>query len=117
MLESVLVGAGLALVLAGALSFIYPLRWLGIPTRGIAMLVTAGGFLVVAIGTGMIDSYFVYLGFTLFFAGLHSLIRPLRFLYIRTRSMALMVSALGLARGAGDFAPALSQPGSGQPRH
>lgn len=101
MLESVLLGAGLALVLAGALSFLYPLRWLGIPTRGIAVLVMAGGFLVIAIGAGMIDSYLVYLGFTLFFAGLLSLIRPLRFLYIRTRRLALMVSGLGLLLSLG----------------
>jgi len=93
--ESVLLGAGLVLVLAGALSFLYPLRRLGIPTRGIAVLVMAGGFLVIAIGAGMIDSYLVYLGFTLFFAGLFSLIRPLRFLYIRTRWLALMVSGCG----------------------
>ena len=41
MLESVLFTAGFALVLAGALSFLYPLRWLGISTRGIAVLVMA----------------------------------------------------------------------------
>jgi hypothetical protein len=96
MVESVLFAAGFALVLAGTLSFLYPLRWLGIPTRGIAVLVMAGGFLVVAIGARMIDSYLVYLGFTLFFAGLISLIRPLRFVYIRTRRLALMVSGFGL---------------------
>ena len=101
MLESVLLVAGLALVLAGALSFLYPLRWLGIPTRGIAVLVMAGGFLVIAIGAGMIDSYLVYLGFTLFFAGLISLIRPLRFVYIRTRRLALMVSGFGLLLSLG----------------
>src|ERR1700694_214159 len=49
MLESVLLGAGLVLVLAGALSFIYPLRWVGIRTRGIALLKIAGGFLLVAV--------------------------------------------------------------------
>jgi hypothetical protein len=96
MLESVLLVAGLALVVAGALSFFYPLRWLGISTRGIAALVMAGGFLVVAIATGMLDSYLVYLGLTLFCAGLLSLIRPLRFVYIRTRRLALMVAGFGL---------------------
>jgi hypothetical protein len=101
MLESVLLIAGLAAILAGVLSFLYPLRWLGIRTRGMAVLVMAGGFLVVAIGAGMIDSYFVYLGFTFFFAGFLSLIRPLRFLYIRTRRMALMVSGLGLLLALG----------------
>ena len=101
MLESVLLVAGLALVVAGALSFFYPLRWLGISTRGIAVLVTAGGFLIVAIGTGMIDSYLVYLGLTLFLAGLLSLIRPLRFVYIRTRRLALMVAGFGLLLSLG----------------
>ncbi|PYI94232.1 MAG: hypothetical protein DME97_01850 [Verrucomicrobia bacterium] len=101
MLESILFVAGFALVLAGALSFLYPLRWLGIPTRGIAVLVMAGGFLVVAIGAGMIDSYLVYLGFALFFAGLISLIRPSRFVYIQTRRRALMVSGVGLLLAVG----------------
>jgi hypothetical protein len=101
MLESVLLVAGLALVLAGALSFLHPLRWLGISTRGIAVLVMAGGFLVVAIGTGMLDSYLVYLGLTLFFAGLLSLIRPLRFVYIRTRRLALLVAGFGLLLALG----------------
>jgi hypothetical protein len=101
MLESVLLVAGLLLVVAGALSFLYPLRWLGISTRGIAVLVMAGGFLVVAIGTGMIDSYLVYLGLTLLFAGLLSLIRPLRFVYIRTRRLALMVAGCGLLLSLG----------------
>lgn len=101
MLESILLVAGLALVVAGALSFLYPLRWLGISTRGIAVLVMAGGFLVVAIGTGMLDSYLVYLGLALFCAGLVSLIRPLRFVYIRTRGLALMVAGFGLLLSLG----------------
>src|SRR6267142_1508659 len=96
MIELVLFAAGFALVLLGALSFLYPLRWLGIPTRGLAVLVITGGFLVVAIGAGLVDSYFVYLGFALFFLGLISLVRPLRFLYIRTRRPALIVSGCGL---------------------
>jgi hypothetical protein len=101
MLESILLVAGLAMVVAGALSFLYPLRWLGISTRGIAVLVMAGGFLVVAIGTGMLDSYLVYLGLALFCAGLVSLIRPLRFVYIRTRRLALMVAGFGLLLSLG----------------
>jgi hypothetical protein len=101
MLESVVLVAGMALVLAGALSFLHPLRWLGISTRGIGVLVMAGGFLVVAIGTGMLDSYLVYLGLTLFFAGLLSLIRPLRFVYIRTRRLALLVAGFGLLLALG----------------
>ena len=101
MLESILLVLGLALVVAGALSFLYPLRWLGITTRGIAVLVMTGGFLVVAIATGMIDSYLVYLGLALFLAGLLSLIRPLRFVYIRTRRLALMVAGFGLLLSIG----------------
>jgi hypothetical protein len=101
MLESILLVAGLVLVVAGALSFLYPLRWLGISTRGIAVLVMAGGFLVVAIGTGMLDSYLVYLGLALFCAGLVSLIRPLRFVYIRTRRLALLVAGFGLLLALG----------------
>jgi len=101
MLESVLLVTGLALVVAGALSFLYPLPSLGISTRGIAVLVMAGGFLVLAIATGMLDSYLVYLGLTLFFAGLLSLIRPLRFVYIRTRRLALIVAGFGLLLSLG----------------
>jgi hypothetical protein len=96
MLESVLLGAGLVLVLTGALSFIYPLRWIGIRTRGVALLTIAGGFLLVAIAAGLFDSYLVYLGLVLFLFGLVSLLWPLRFVYIRTRLMALVVSGTGL---------------------
>ena len=59
------------------------------------MLTIAGGFLLIAIATGLIDSYLVYLGFVLFFLGLVSLLRPLRFVCIRTRLMALKVSGFG----------------------
>lgn len=96
MLESILVCAGLALILTGALSFIYPLRWLHIRTRGVAVAVAADGFLLVAIAAEMIDSFFVYLGLVLFFAGLISLIRPLRFLYISNRRMGLAVAGVGI---------------------
>ena len=96
MLESVLLGAGLVLVLTGALSFIYPLRWIGIRTRGVALLTIAGGFLLVAIAAGLFDSYLVYLGLVLFLLGLVSLLWPLRLVYIRTRLMALVVSGTGL---------------------
>jgi hypothetical protein len=101
MLESVLLGGGFALVLAGALSCIYPLRWLGIHTRGMALVIIASGFLLVAIATGLVDSYLVYLGFVLFFLGLVSLIRPLRFVYIRTRRLALIVAGFGLLLALG----------------
>jgi hypothetical protein len=63
----------------------------------------AGGFLLIATVADLIDSYLVYLGFTLFFAGLVSLIRPLRFLYIRTRRSALVVLGLGLLLAAGSL--------------
>jgi hypothetical protein len=56
----------------------------------------AGGFLLVAISAEMIESYLVYLGFTLFCAGLISLVRPIRFLYIRNRRWALAVAGLGI---------------------
>jgi hypothetical protein len=49
----------------------------------------------------MLDSYLVYLGLTLFFAGLLSLIRPLRFVYIRTRRLALLVAGFGLLLALG----------------
>lgn len=96
MLEFVLFYTGLALVLAGALSFIYPIRWLRIRTRQAALRVMAAGFLSVAIAAEMIDSFFVYLGLALFVAGLISLIRPLRFLRIQNRRQALGVAAFGI---------------------
>jgi hypothetical protein len=97
MLESVLLGAGFVLVLAGALSFIYPLRWVGVRTRGIALLTITGGFLLVVIATGMLDSYLVYLGFALAALGLVSLVYPLRFLYVRTRRIAAGILILGIS--------------------
>ena len=87
---------GAMLVAAGVLSLLYPLRWVGIRTRGIAFAVIAAGFLVVALGAGMLDSYFVYFGFALAVAGFISLLRPLRFLYIGTRRLALVVVAFGI---------------------
>jgi hypothetical protein len=50
----------------------------------------------VAIGAEMLDSYLLYLGFAWFAAGLVSLIRPLRFLWIRKRWSALAFAAVGL---------------------
>jgi hypothetical protein len=96
MLDTVFLGAGFVLLLVGALSCIYPPGWLGIRRRGIALLIVAGGFLLVALAAGLIDSYLVYLGLALFFLGLVSLLRPLRFIYIRTRRSALIVSGFGL---------------------
>jgi len=96
MIEPVVFCAGFALIAVGAVSFIYPLRWLRIRTRRVGLLVLAAGFLLVAIGGEMFDSYLVYLGFALFFAGLIPLIRPLRFLSIRNRPWALAIASMGL---------------------
>ena len=95
-MEPVLFGAGFALIVIGGLSLIYPLRWLRIRTRGVAVMVIAGGFLLVAVGAEMIDSYLVYLGFCLFLAAILSVIPPLRFLYIRDRRSALALAGGGL---------------------
>jgi hypothetical protein len=99
--EAVTFGVGFALVVAGAFSFVYPLRCVGIMTRPTALIVIAAGFLVVALGARMLDSYAVYLGFAFAFVGLFSLIRPLRLLWIRTRRVGLLVFALGLVLSVG----------------
>jgi len=96
MWEASAFAVGAVVITAGALSLLYPLRWIGIRTRGTAFVVIAAGFLVVALGAGMLDSYFVYLGFVLAVAGLVSLLRPLRLLYIRTRRLALAVVVFGI---------------------
>ena len=96
MIELVLFGAGFALIIAGALLVLYPLRWLRIRTRGAALVLIAGGFLFVAVAAEMIDSYVVYVGFTVFVAGVLSLIRPLRFVHIRDRRWALAVTGVGI---------------------
>ena len=101
MFESILFWAGAALILAGALSFLYPICWLRIRTRGVAVVVVAGGLLLVAVAAKMIDSYLVYAGLALFFAGLISLIRPLRFLSIQTRRRALLVAGFGVLLSMG----------------
>src|SRR2546423_741535 len=96
MWETAAFGAGFLVVAAGALSLIYPLRWIGVRTRFAALIVVAAGFLVVALAATMLDSYLVYLGFAFAFFGLISLVRPLRFVLIRTRRIALLVLAAGL---------------------
>ena len=101
MRELILFWTGLALIVAGAASFIYPLHWLRIRTRGVAAAVLASGFLLVAFAAEMIDSFLVYFGFTLFFAGLLSLIRPLRFLYISNRRRGLAVAGVGMLLALG----------------
>jgi hypothetical protein len=95
-LDSILVYLSLALILAGLISLIRPMRFLYIRTRLVAAMVTAAGVLLEFIAEDMLDSFLVYLGFTLLLAGLVSLIWPLRFLEIRTRRMAAMVAAGGL---------------------
>jgi hypothetical protein len=100
-LESILFSAGLALIVAGTASFIYPMRGLRIRTRGIALAVLAIGFLLGALAADMIDSYLVYFGVTLFFAGFLSLIRPLRFLGISNRRRGLAVAGVGLLLALG----------------
>ena len=96
MWELALFAAGFLVVAAGLFSLIYPLRRVGIATRAIALVVIAAGFFLVALGAEMVDSYFVYLGFAGAFAGFVAVIRPLRFLYIRSRGVAWLVVALGL---------------------
>src|SRR6476620_7762070 len=96
MWETAAFAVGLVLVAAGVFSFVYPLRWIGIRTRAMALVVIAAGFLVVAPGTQMQDSYAVYLGFAAAFIGFISLFWPLRFLHIQTRRVASLVLVLGL---------------------
>ena len=96
MWESAAFVIGAVLITVGALSLLFPLRWVGIRTRGIAFGVIAAGFLVVALGAEMVDSYLVYLGFTLAVLGTVSIVRPVRFLYIRTRRIAVGILILGI---------------------
>ena len=95
-LDSILVYLGFALILAGLVSLVRPLRFLGIRTRLVAAIVTAAGVFFEFAAGDMLDSFLVYLGLTLLLAGSLSLIRPLRFLEIRTRRMAAKVGAAGL---------------------
>jgi hypothetical protein len=95
-LDSILVYLGLALILAGLVSLIRPMRVLYIRTCLVAATVTAAGVFLEFIAVNMLDSFLVYFGLTLLLAGLVSLIWPLRFLEIRTRRMAAMVAAGGL---------------------
>ena len=95
-LDSILVYLGFALILAGLVSLIRPMRFLCIRTRLVAAMVTAAGVFLEFIAGDMLDSFLVYLGLTLLLAGLVSLIWPLRFLEIRTRRMAASIGAAGL---------------------
>jgi len=95
-LDSALVYVGFALILAGLVSIIRPLRFLYIRTRLVAAMVTAAGVFLEFLAGDMLDSFLVYLGLTLLLAGVASLVWPLRFLEIRTRWMAAKVGAAGL---------------------
>lgn len=95
-LDSILVYLGLGLILAGLVSLVRPMPFLHIRTRLLAVMLTAAGVFLEFIAGDMLDSFVVYLGLILFLAGLVSLIWPLRFLEIRTRPMAAMVTAGGL---------------------
>jgi hypothetical protein len=96
MLDSFLVYLGFVLTLAGLVSLIRPIRFLYIRTRLAAAMVIAAGACLEFVAGDMLDSFLVYLGLTLFLAGLVSLLWPLRFLEIRTRRIAAMVAAGGL---------------------
>jgi hypothetical protein len=91
-----LVYLGFALILAGLVSLIRPLRFLYIRTRLAAAMVMAAGACLEFVAGGMLDSFLVYLGLTLFVAGLVSILRPLSFLEIRTRRVAAMIATAGL---------------------
>jgi hypothetical protein len=96
MFDSFLVYSGFAIIVAGLVSLVWPLHFLGIRTRLVAAMMVAFGVALEFIAGEMIDSYFVYLGLILFLAGLFSLIWPMRFLAIRTRPVGAVVAAGGL---------------------
>jgi hypothetical protein len=95
-LDSILVYLGLALILAGLVSLIWPMRLLYIRTRLVAATVTAVGVFLEFLAGDMLDSFLVYLGLTLLLAGLLSVLWPLRFLEIRTRRVGAMLAAGGV---------------------
>lgn len=96
MLDSVLAGLGFALIGAGSLSMIKPVRWLGLGTRRKGILaVAAGVFLEFAVG-GILDSFVLYLGLFVTLVALLSFIQPIRFFFIPSRRIAAMVLAGGV---------------------
>jgi hypothetical protein len=95
-LDFLLVYLGLALIAAGLVSLVWPVRFIYIRTRLVAAIVTASGVFLEFIAGNMLDSFLAYFGLVLLLVGLVSLIRPLRFLAIRTRQMAAMIAAGGL---------------------
>jgi hypothetical protein len=96
MVESFLIYSGFTFIVPGLISLVWPMRFLGIRTRLVAAILVAGGSALEFIAGDMLDSYFFYLGFILFLAGLFSFIWPMRFLGIRTRPVGAMVAASGL---------------------
>ena len=96
MLDVAAFSVGFALIAVGALSLLYPLRWIGIRTRVAGAIIIAVGFLALAIAAQLLDSYLVYLGFAFALLGLISMIFPLRLLSIRTRRVALLVFTAGI---------------------
>jgi hypothetical protein len=99
--ETAAFATGFLVVAIGASSLLYPLRWVGIKTRAIALFTMAVGFLVVALVAAMVDSYLVYLGLAFAFLGFVSLLKPVRFLFIPTRRRALLVFGSGLLLSIG----------------
>ena len=96
MLDSSFVYLGFALIVAGLVSLIRPVRFLYIRTRLAAAIVTAVGVFLEFSAGNMLDSFLVYFGLALLLTGLVSLLWPLRFLAIGTRRTAAMVAVGGL---------------------
>ena len=69
MLDVAAFSVGFALIAVGALSLLYPLRWIGIRTRVAGAIIIAVGFLALAIAAQLLDSYLVYLGFAFALGG------------------------------------------------
>jgi hypothetical protein len=99
--ETAAFATGFLVLAIGAISLLYPLRWLGVKTRAIALITMAAGFLIVALGAQLIDSYLVYLGLALAFVGFISLVKPVRSLFIPTRRRALFVFVSGIVLSIG----------------
>jgi hypothetical protein len=99
--ETAAFATGFVVAAVGAFSLLYPLRWIGLKTRGIALLTIASGFLIVALGAQMIDSYMVYLGLALAAVGFVSVLKPVRCFFIPTRWIALLVLGSGLLLSIG----------------
>jgi hypothetical protein len=95
MLDSILAGLGFALIAAGLISVIKPMRWLGLGSRQKGILAVAAGVFLEFLVGNMLDSFLLYLGLFVTLVALLSLIRPIRFLFIPSRRVAAMVLAGG----------------------